>query len=555
MEVLVFMSKTRLLSLSALLLISCLSAQAPEWLWVRQSGDEYSDSGKSIAVDSSGNSYVTGYFNFASHFGMTTLIGSGLFIAKIDTYGNWLWAKQSGYSGDDKGYCIAIDSMHNSYVAGSFTGDMSFSETTLESTGDSSIFVTKLSTNGEWLWAKQTGGSGGIWSRQISTDSSGNSIVTGAFNGTITFDSVTLTSAGSYDVFIAKLDVNGNWLWAKKAGGIGSDYGWSIASNSLGNSYVTGFYYGTASFGATSLSAMGAWDVFVACLDSNGNWLWAKTAGGTSDDRSTGVSTDNAGNCYITGWSEGNATFGQTTTNEPGLFVAKLSPAGDWLWAKQADSIYRTEGYGITTDSSGTSFVTGIFWGAVNFGASTVSCSIEYHDLFVAKLDTNGNWLWAKQGGGAYYDYGFGICRDNNNNCYITGSYEDLANFGSISISSYGDKDIFVAKLSSGVASSDEIAVDTPSGLLIGNAYPNPFVTDTNILVNNKDTRNPITVQVFNLKGQLVTTLFEGVPEANSTFHWDGCDNQSQPVSTGVYLLRVTQAGKHTTSKVLRLAK
>jgi hypothetical protein len=163
----------------------------------------------------------------------------------------------------------------------------------------------------------------------------GSSYVTGYFGGTSTFGSTTLTSKlGSEDVFVAKLDSTGKWMWAVSAGGTGTAGGLGISVDSAGNSYVTGDFGfdfsapGTASFGSTTLTSNGKWDVFVAKLDSTGKWLWAVSAGAGDDDFGRGISVDGAGISYITGSFDGTASFGSTTLTSKGsedLFVWKVN--------------------------------------------------------------------------------------------------------------------------------------------------------------------------------------------------------------------------------------
>ena len=127
---------------------------------------------------------------------------------------------------------------------------------------------------------------------------------------------------------VALFAQNEDWFWAKKAGGTSNESGKSIAVDDNGNSYVTGYFYGSATFGTTTLTSSGDYDIFVAKLDSNGNWLWAKQAGGTSSDYTNDIAVDANGNIYVTGEIfEESAIFGTTTLNSSGfidIFVAKL---------------------------------------------------------------------------------------------------------------------------------------------------------------------------------------------------------------------------------------
>ncbi|MBW8050176.1 MAG: T9SS type A sorting domain-containing protein [Cytophagales bacterium] len=173
-------------------------------------------------------------------------------------------------------------------------------------------------------------------------DASGNAYITGDFYGTADFDPgagvQNLTSVGVRDIFFAKYDANGNYLWAKSIGGTSADFGNSIATNASGNAYITGFFYGTADFdpgaGVQNLTPVGINDIFFAKYDANGNYLWAKSIGSTSNDAGYSIATDAFGNAYITGFFVATADF------DPGAGVQNLTPVGgsDIFFAKYQDS-------------------------------------------------------------------------------------------------------------------------------------------------------------------------------------------------------------------------
>src|SRR5690606_30114672 len=131
------------------------------------------------------------------------------------------------------------------------------------------------------------------------TDSQGNVYLAGDFNGSITFGSTVLTSSNS-DGFLAKFDSDGNCQWAVKFGGTGGDFCYGVAVDQLNNVFITGDFNGTASFGTTNLVSSGFTDLFVAKLDSQGNWQWAIRAGGSLGDQSRSIDCDGSGNAYIT---------------------------------------------------------------------------------------------------------------------------------------------------------------------------------------------------------------------------------------------------------------
>ena len=552
------MKKTFLLFILALCSIA-LFAQNVDWLWVKQAGGTDYDFGHSIAVDANGNNYVTGSFSGSSTFGTTTLTSSGdkdIFVAKIDHNGNWLWANQAGGISYDYGRGIAVDDNGNSYITGEFEESATFGTTTLTSSGSYDIFVAKLDSSGNWLWAKQAWGIGEDVGFSIAVDAKGNSYITGVFMESANFGTTTLTSSGDYDIFVAKLDINSNWLWAKQAGGTDDDYGNGIAVDANGNSYVTGYFSESATFGTTTLTSSGDIDIFVAKLDSSGNWLWANQAGGTNCDYGHGIAVDDNGNSYIIGNFLESANFGITTLTSSGyydIFVAKLDINGNWLWAKQAGGTSYDFGNSIAVDTNRNVYVTGFFYSSsCSFGTITlINSSSEYIDIFVAKLDINGNWLWAKQAGGTSDDCGYGITVDVNGNSYITGIFRGSATFGTTTLTSSGDFDIFVAKLGE-VNSIDLPDIISFSG--IRSIYPNPFNPLTTI---DYEISMPadVKIEVYNNRGQLVRNFILGYKEQGSyKLTWEGEDNNGCLCSTGIYYIRM-QAGKEIYIKKAVLLK
>jgi hypothetical protein len=146
------------------------------------------------------------------------------------------------------------------------------------------------------------------------------------------------------------------WLWANSAGGSDNDDCSATALDSQGNIYVTGNFYGTVKFGPYRQDASGESDIFVAKLDPAGNWLWAVRAGGTNTDKSNSIAVDQAGNAYLTGSFRGTASFGPytlATYDVEQIFVAKIDFTGHWVWAVQAGGIDWDSGYGIVVDQAG----------------------------------------------------------------------------------------------------------------------------------------------------------------------------------------------------------
>ncbi len=426
--------KKIIILMTLLLLPVLLLAQTHNWQWAINAGGNVNDEGYAITMDDEGNSYVTGYFYLTATFGSYSLTSSGymdIFVAKISTNGNWEWAIQPGESNAAEGYAITIDNAGNSYVTGWFSGTATFGSYSISSSGGKDIFVAKIDTNGNWQWATQAGGT---WTDEgfgITMDEAGNSYVTGCFSETANFGSYSITSSGDMDIFVAKIDTNGNWQWATQAGGNSTDYAKAITVDDAGNSYVTGWLYETATFGSYSLTGEGS---FVAKIDTNGNWLWATHAGGSQGHA---ITIDNAGNSYTTGLVIiGNAD----------IFVSKIDTNGNCLWATYAGGNSSDQGRGIAMDEAGNSYVTGWFSETATFGSYSITSSWD-KDVFVAKIDTIGNWQWATQAGGIGDDLGYAITIDDSENSYVTGGFFETSAFGTHDLTSNGYIDIFIAKI------------------------------------------------------------------------------------------------------------
>lgn len=433
-------------------------------LWAKCAGGSGADRGNDIATDASGNTYVTGYFGSPSiTFGTYTLVNAGIrnmYIVKYDPAGNVLWAKSSaGSGGGAVGNGIMTDASGNIYVTGDFEStSITFGTYTLTSNASGYMFVVKYDSAGNVLWAKSAAGSGGasteVIGNSITTDASGNIYVTGTFRATsVTFGTYTLTNSNTFyeDIFIVKYDPSGNVFWAKRAGGNYVDYAKSITTDAFGNVYITGcFYSASITFGTYTLSNSGSSgaDIYIVKYDPNGNLLWAKREGGGStsnDDSGKGITMDNFGNVYITGYFNSLfITFGAYALSNSAsagfseIFIVKYDPAGNVLWAKSAGGSNHDSGNAIAMDDSGNAYITGFFRSpSISFATNTIT-NVSDYDMFVAKLSN---------------------VRLGNCSCF------GLCN-GSATITLTGTAGTYTTSLSNGVTSSANPAVF--SGLCAG---------------------------------------------------------------------------------------
>jgi len=441
--------------------------------WVKNAGGSNYDHSEGIAVDSKGNIYITGYFYKNATFGDIVLKSRGhndIFIAKLDANGVWQWARSAGGTLDDKGLDIAIDVNGNVYVTGKFQSTGFFGNIKLQALVEPNVFVAKLDTFGNWKWASNIRLKD-ISIRGIAVDTAGNAYITGDY-----FQDEGFGDNHHYDLFVAKLNDNG-FQWMITPGDIWNDYAGDIAVDANDNVYITGCFNGFIKFGDTLLeSTQGSFaDVFIAKLNSDGGWEWAKRAGGTLDDFGTGITVDTAGNTFLIGDFESPSILFEKNSNNieiinngiRDVFIAKLNSDGRWQWAKGLGGISRDEGNGVAADTKGNTYVIGEFQGAAMFGDTNLTSNGNF-DVFISKLDVNGIWQWTKQAGGVLKDVGTDIAVNAGEDICVTGDFEETMMFADTSITSYGDSDVFVAMLSAEEMNIPPMKPTTPDGLKEG---------------------------------------------------------------------------------------
>jgi len=394
---------------------------------------------------------------------------------------NFQWAKAIGASGYDAGYSIAAGASGNVYTTGYFAGTVDFDPgpgTYLlpsDSMGNTGIFVVKLDATGNFIWAKAMGGSGPDGSYSLALDAAENVYITGFFSGTGDFDpgpnTHYLTSVGSSDIFVCKLDSSGAFAWAVQMGGtLDGDVGNNITTDDSGNVLVTGFFTNSGDFdpgvGIYNLTSAGYEDIFVCKLDPSGNLSWAKRFGGTEYDYGISIAADADGNVYSTGSFEevvdfdpGTGTYNLTAPQfVDNTYISKLSPSGDFVWAKQLAGS-GSGGQDIIILDRGILYTTGWYWGTTDFdpGNGTVSLTSTgpIGDLYVLKLDTAGNFDWVQPFGGTGIQDSYSIAADASANLFIGGFFHDSMDCdpgpGTFMLNSFssGHYDIFIMALNS----------------------------------------------------------------------------------------------------------
>jgi hypothetical protein len=417
-------------------------------------GGSDDDEGYAIAVDGSGNAYVTGYTTSTNYdvtpgvFQTTNGGNYDVFVTKLNASGSGLvYSTYIGGSGDDVGYGIAVDGSGNAYVTG-ITVSIDYAVTpgafqTIKGGGGFDVFVTKLNASGSGLvYSTYIGGSSDDWGLDIAVDGSGNAYVTGwtvSINYDVTAGAFQTTYSGGAgsDVFVTKLNASGNALvYSTYIGGSNFDEGWGIAVDGSGNAYVTGQTISTdydVTPGAFQTTNGGVGDVFVTKLNASGSGLVYSTyIGGSNSEEGYGIAVDGSGNAYVTGYTlstDYDVTPGAFQTTHGGgywdVFVTKLNASGSGLvYSTYIGGSNWDEGRDIAVDGSGNAYVTGRTISTdydVTPGAfQTTNGGID--DVFVTKLNASGSGLvYSTYIGGSHADDGLGIAVDGSGNAYVTG--------------------------------------------------------------------------------------------------------------------------------------
>ena len=434
-------------------------------------GGQENDLGLNVVVDSLGNTYVTGQFRATVNFGNGNITSAGyndIFVLKLDSAGAFQWVYTAGASNSDSGYGIALDSSGNVFITGAFTNTVNFGNGNITSTGNMDIFVLKLNSSGEFEWVFTVGGSSSDFPQSIDVDSSGNLYITGNFSGTVDFGSGNITSAGFEDIFVLKLNSSGEFEWVFTGGSTGTDRGNAISVDVNGNAVVTGFIKYVANFSSASCTSNGSSDIFFLKLNSDGTLFSLHCEGGTGEDFGNAVDLDSDGNAYFTGEFSGTVNFFGTediTSEGVGsedIFVVKLNSASTFQWVYTAGGNSDDHGLGIKVDSSGNSYITGYFSGTVNFGNGIIHTGIGSYDLYVLKLDSSGEIQWVYTAGELLTTViGEGVDIDTSGNVYVTGYFYKTVDFGGGDVTAfdvserYDYSDIFVLKLNSSGQYSD----------------------------------------------------------------------------------------------------
>jgi hypothetical protein len=337
-------NKTLIAPLNGNAFIAKLGA-AGELVWAKQFGNKGAELIRGIATDSTGNVAIIGSSTEAIDLGGAQPIPPGIFVAKLDSSGGHLWSV--GLLGTTNSTRVAFDPQGNVVIAGGYSGTMNFGAGPMPSAGASDVFVAKLrasdgSAIAPGFWAKSYGDVADQAATDVAVDGSGNILITGNFEGNLNINAV-LTSAGSSDVFIAKLTPAGSVAWHAGYGDNQLQSSTAIAVDSAGSAFLTGYFSGNLAFGGKTLTATavsGNTDFFVTKLNSFGTVQWAKSYGDDLPQTALGIAIDAADDVHVTGYFGGTLDLGGGALTSPAasvnVFAAKLDgQQGSHLWSRQ----------------------------------------------------------------------------------------------------------------------------------------------------------------------------------------------------------------------------
>lgn len=264
----------------------------------------------------------------------------------------------------------------------------------VEHIGPKVVEVPPPEPTGDHIWSQRFG-DGGFEIAYSAADSAGNILLTGVFTGTIDFGGGSLTAVGFGNGFLAKFDAGGNHIWSKRFGGEAAQVEATAVSDESGNVLITGFFKGTVDFGGGSLTSGGSFDIFVAKFDTNGSHLWSRSFGDASDQRGWDLSTDNQGNVLVTAAFRSTVNFGGGPLQSAGGFdiaLAKLDFNGNHLWSKRVGEGHPEWASSVATDLAGNVLIEGAFVDTVDLGGGPLASAGSF-DIFLAKLDSGGNHM------------------------------------------------------------------------------------------------------------------------------------------------------------------
>ena len=527
--------------LNAFLIISSMiitTSYSQSFEWAIGYGNELAANTSKIVTDQNGNLYSIGIFEGEMDFStdpdaekiLTPTATYASYVCKYSTEGELLFAKKFDGVGNFRPTAISTDEFENVYISGALFGTIDFDpgeeifNLTAETFADA--IVVKISPSGDFIFAKKFGGSGFDIATNIHLDNENNLYLTGTFRNSADFDpndeSYLLTSNGFEDIFLLKLDTDGEFIYCKQFGGLGNESCDGIDLDEYQNIYLFGSFTNEVDFdptdGTYNLSASYEEAAFILKLGADGDFIFAKKLESLSPDypniNSFLIKIDNFGDIYLVGEYRDSIDFdpGEETAmlfdSEPfnlNPFISKYDGDGNFIYAKQLDGTWQTGITDLTIDENHNAWLTGRFNGELDFDMGIGEQIFDEANLalFVLKLDPAGEFSDVQLFGNESFNYGTSITHDQLNNIYISGGFSDVIDFNSgpeeFELTSNGETDNFIFKLGQYVLGNPS---EQQNIQLL--AYPNPNLGSVMIELDN--TYKDITLIIQNNLGEQVYT-------------------------------------------------
>ncbi len=502
---------------------------------------------QAIDYDDSGNIYVTGSFVDTTVIFGETVISVGrqdLFIASIKTDGSLNWIINGGGVWEDSGNDICIDN-NFVYVVGTYRDQISIGDTSLNSAGTMDVFIVKYDLNGGFQWAESAGGVNEDKGKSITSDDSGNVVITGDINYIAKFGEHTVPYVSFSDMFVAKYNGDGVCQWATSGGGSIWDGGECVEIAKNGDVIVAGYFNDQAVFDTITVSGIDYADVFIARYSSDGAVQEVASAGGSGGEIIQCLAIDSLSNVYISGWYMDNITIGGEKHYSSGvydIFIAKYKPNSGFIWSKSIGGYGSDEARGMVLSPDNNILLSGMFEESVDFGLKTLN-SDGWSDGFVAQIDTSGSLDWIIQLGGTGMVDVNDCVSDLNGNLYIAGNFLDELIIAGESLSITGGMELFLAKVNE---SASGIAENTT--ILNSGFYPNPFIGSVNFFYSIHQ-KTDVRLNIYNSNGHLVVSWLEKGQFAGKHM----IELSGLKLSAGIYFYTLETKEGRSTGKMIKL--
>lgn len=419
---------------------------------------------RGVATDASGNVVFTGPLYGTVDFGggplASTSAAGDLYVAKVDSAGKHVWSASYGGGTLQYGNAVVTDSADSLIVAGGYAGDLKLGSVVVYNGGGSGplgdVFIAKFDKVGHPVWAVPgTAGGKYNFATAMAVDGSDNVVVTGQFLVATAFPGApAVTSVGGTDIFLAKLGPGGGVAWVKVFGDAAAQGGTGVAVDKQGNVVMAATSASGLNFGGGVLGNDGGSEVYLAKFDPMGNHVWSAHFGGPTTQSRSSVAVDAMGNVFVAGMFSGTIDPGGgplTAAGAGDFFVAKFDASGAFQWSKQFGDAADQKAILITADTSGGIVLHGHFLGAVDFGGGPLTNAggeTTGGNVFVAKLDTNGNHVWSRGFGDAFPAYAYSIAAASDGSVSVGGQFSGEIDFSGVNpLTNLGNQSGYLARL------------------------------------------------------------------------------------------------------------